>query len=486
MAAVSQQGSRAGLITTLIIFIVLFLVSTVLFFTTNADLRVHQKRLADNTKKYDSVIKSNEMTDADYQALQELQRDPANRGRSMYDIMKAQRDDLAKAITGAANTPAGKAIESATTTVQSANKTLEPAGASAPSGSLNNAVLVLAAAIVERQNQVDQLKQQLAATNEDLKKQVALYQTELATHRAAVETAKGETAKTTADTVTYRTSKDEQVATLEKTLATTIETNRKQLEDLNTQMTTRQQEIDKLKQDLEKAHTAMNRFKMAGTSEPSIRRADGAISSITGSNGRQVVYIDKGLGKQISPGMTFEVYDKNEGVPRLQNENEEQMPAGKASIEVVRVSPQSSEAKVIRQAPGTQLFVGDIIANLIYDPNVKWRFKVYGNFDIDQNGVPTPQETEVVKRLIVQWGGIVTENLDIDTDFVVMGKEPIVPTVTKEQLEGDPIREFEHKKAEEARVAYEEVKNKALELHIPVLNQNRFLYFIGFFDQARK
>jgi hypothetical protein len=225
---------------------------------------------------------------------------------------------------------------------------------------------------------------------------------------------------------------------------------------------------------------------MAGTSEPSIRRADGAISSITGSNGRQVVYIDKGLGRQISPGMTFEVYDKNEGVPRLQNENEEQLPVGKASIEIVRVSPQSSEAKVIRQAPGTQLFVGDIIANLIYDPNVKWRFKVYGNFDIDQNGVPTPQETEVVKRLIVQWGGIVTEDLNVDTDFVVMGKEPIVPTVTKEQLEGDPIREFEHKKAEEARVAYEEVKNKALELHVPVLNQNRFLYFIGFFDQARK
>ena len=37
-----------------------------------------------------------------------------------------------------------------------------------------------------------------------------------------------------------------------------------------------------------------------------------------------------------------------------------------------------------------------------------------------------------------------------------------------------------------SRDQYEAVKNKALELHTPVLNQNRFLYFVGFFDQARK
>jgi hypothetical protein len=80
----------------------------------------------------------------------------------------------------------------------------------------------------------------------------------------------------------------------------------------------------------------------------------------------------------------------------------------------------------------------------------------------------------------------VTEDLDIDTDFLIMGKQPVVPNIPKEQLEGDPIREFEQKKLEEALKQYEEVKNKALEMHIPVLNQNRFLYFIGFFDQAKK
>jgi hypothetical protein len=482
MAAVSQPGSRAGLITALVIFVVLFLVATVLFFTANADLQVVRKTNTDQQAKYNQVIKQTEMTDPDYQALQELQRDPTNRGRSMFDIMKTQRDDLAKAITGQANTPAAKATELATSTVQSVNKTLEPAGAAVPAGSLNNAIMVLAAAIVERQTQADQLKQQMVQCSEDLKKQTALYQKELETHRVTVEAARTETKTTQEDTTKYRAGKDEQVAGLEKTLADTVEKDRKALEDLNTQLTARTQEIEKLKKDLEVAHSAMARFKVGGTGESAIRRADGAISNI-GKNG--VVYVNRGLGQQISPGMTFEVYDKNEGIPRM-GANDETLPAGKASIEITRVSPGSSEARIIKQSPGSQIFSGDLIANLVYDPNVKFRFKVFGDFDIDQDGKATPQETEVVKRLIAQWGGIVTDDLNIDTDFLIMGKEPVVPAIPPEQLKDDPIREFEQKKAEEARKAYDDVKNKALDLHTPVLNQNRFLYFIGFFDQARK
>jgi len=144
--------------------------------------------------------------------------------------------------------------------------------------------------------------------------------------------------------------------------------------------------------------------------------------------------------------MTFEVYDKNEGIPRLQTGDDASLPAGKASIEVMRVSHESSEARIIKQSPGTQIFVGDLIANLIYDPNVKFRFKVFGNFDIDQNGQATAQEADVVKRLISQWGGIVTEDLDIDTDFLIMGKEPVVPNIPAEQLKDDPIRSLNRRR----------------------------------------
>jgi hypothetical protein len=482
MAAVSQPGSRAGLISALVIFVVLFLVATVLFFTANADLQAARKTNTEISAKYKNVIKETEMTDPDFDAIKTLQTDPANRGRSMFDIMKSQREDMSKAITGQANTPPTKAIELASSTLQSANKTLEPVGAAVPAGSLNNAIMVLAASIMQRQSQADELKQQMAQCSEDLKKQTALYQKELDTHRATVEAARTETKTTVEDTTKYRAGKDEQVAGLEKSLADTVEKDRKALEDMNTQLTARQQEIDKLKKDLEVAYGAMSRFKVAGTGESAIRRADGIISQVSKNN---VVYINRGLGQQISAGMTFEVYDKNEGIPKM-GANDESLPAGKASIIVERVSPGSSEARIIKQSPGSQISVGDVIANLVYDPNVKFRFKVFGDFDIDQDGKATPQETEVVKRLIAQWGGIVTDDLNIDTDFLIMGKEPVVPAIPPEQLKDDPIREFEQKKAVEAKEQYEAVKNKALELHTPVLNQNRFLYFVGFFDQARK
>src|SRR4051794_27419490 len=109
MAAVSQTGSRAGLISALVIFVVLFLVATVLFFTTNADLQASRKTNTEMNAKYKAVIKDTELTDPDFDAIKTMQTDPANRGRSMFDIMKSQREDMAKAITGQSNTPPTKA-----------------------------------------------------------------------------------------------------------------------------------------------------------------------------------------------------------------------------------------------------------------------------------------------------------------------------------------------------------------------------------------
>ena len=47
----------------LVIFVVLFLVSTVLFFTSNADLQASRKTNTEMNAKYKSVIKDTELTD---------------------------------------------------------------------------------------------------------------------------------------------------------------------------------------------------------------------------------------------------------------------------------------------------------------------------------------------------------------------------------------------------------------------------------------
>src|SRR6185369_16280755 len=112
----------------------------------------------------------------------------------------------------------------------------------------------------------------------------------------------------------------------------------------------------------------------------------------------------------ISPGMTFEVYDRNQGIPALgDSATDESLPKGKGAIEVIKVSPGSSECRIINQQPGMSVREGDLIANLVYDRNTKYQFMVYGDFDLDQNNVSTTADAEGIKRLVTQWGGKITD-----------------------------------------------------------------------------
>ncbi|MCC6415330.1 MAG: hypothetical protein IT582_05435 [Opitutaceae bacterium] len=126
-----------------------------------------------------------------------------------------------------------------------------------------------------------------------------------------------------------------------------------------------------------------------------------------------------------------------------------------------------------------------MIANLVYDPSTKYNFRVYGDFDMDGNGVATPGDAEIIKRLITQWGGNLTDRVSVDTDFIVLGKEPVLPNFTQDELL-DAFNQQKLMTAQAALDAYLDVVRKAQDLHIPILNQNRFLYFIGYFDQAKR
>jgi hypothetical protein len=212
-----------------------------------------------------------------------------------------------------------------------------------------------------------------------------------------------------------------------------------------------------------------------------VRQSDGTIIRLPGQS---IAYIDLGQGDQIAPGLTFEVYDKADGVPAPGKEATE-LPQGKASLEVLRVGSTSSECRIIRLSPGEQLTEGDLIANLVYDKNTRYTFFVFGNFDLDRNGVPTASDQNVIKQLITQWGGKVAGDVNVATDFVVLGAEPVVPIFTEEE-KADPINKQKLDAAEADLNAYKEVEAKAGELNIPIMNQNRFLYYVGYYDQAKR
>jgi hypothetical protein len=165
--------------------------------------------------------------------------------------------------------------------------------------------------------------------------------------------------------------------------------------------------------------------------------------------------------------------------------DEEDMPVGLASIEVEAVLQDCSECKVVKTEIGQHISSGDLIANLVYDRNTKYNMVVYGDFDLAQTGRPRKGDINKIEALITEWGGTVQDKINEDTDFVIMGKEPQVDEFTPDQL-SDPLNKQIQDDQKAAYDAYETVLNKAISLGIPVMNQNRFLYFCGYYDSAQR
>ena len=215
-----------------------------------------------------------------------------------------------------------------------------------------------------------------------------------------------------------------------------------------------------------------------------VRHADGKIIRLPGND---ICYINLGQGDQVTPGLTFEVYDKATGVPGIPANvvDDENLPVGKASIEITRVGDTSSECRIVNTAPGATLSEGDLIANLVYDANTKYNFYVYGEFDLSGSGHPNQADTAVIQRLVTQWGGRLTDQVNVDSYFVVLGAEPQLLSFTKEELDL-PLNADKAEKAKAALDKYQDIRQAALDMHIPILNQNRFLYYVGYYDQAKR
>lgn len=471
--AVSQPGSRAGLITALVIFVILFFVSTALFFVKNADLTKARTDLQNERKKVEPFVKSGDLTDTSIVDAAKA------KGMSAFALLKTERDELQRRIAGTTG-ETNQLIRVSNDSVGDVAKDLGKVKYQlTPSDPLLKLVKDLAREVQARENAIVARQKEIEARTAELQTEKKRLEDIRADYAKNVTVAQKATTEAEAKTGEYRTEKDKTVAQLQTTLDTTVAESRKQLEDIQAQVTAKTQEIDVLQKEKKKLTDKLRQLRPLDTADPFIRRIDGRVVEVAKNN---VVYISLGLGDRIVNGMTFEVYDKNEGIPRS-SEGDETLPMGKASIEVIRSSPGSSECKVIKVQPGQQIFNGDLLANLVYDPNIKIRFHVYGDFDLDQNGVANANETEQVKRLITQWGGIVVDKIDIDTDFVIMGKEPVMP---EKPTDDDPISKHNWETAKKKLDAYDSVREKALGLYIPVMNQNRFLYYIGYFDQAKK
>ena len=482
------QGSRTALITWSVVFAFLFVLSSVFAIYFYADSTKARQSEEQTKKQYTEMAAPGELQGDAVTRLREVKQNPregsaVTPAMPLFTVAVTEGQELSQLIGGPSASNPKAAMDRAADALKKAQQAGKEANITVPAtDNLANALSTLANGVSTRQKEVNDLKTQLEQAKKDNAAQTAQFEQQRAEMAKQLEAVRAEQAKAEQALGTYQTEKNQLVSQTEAALSGERKNLQDQVNAGQVQVAELNRQIDGLNKQI-----AVLQGKFAGkrvdTQGPVVRQADGKIIRLPA---KDIVYIDLGKADSITRGLTFEVYDKFEGIPAAGDPtSEENLPRGKASLEVINPGQGFSECRVTRTTPGTQISEGDLVANLVYDRNTKYNFVVYGDFDLDRNGVATPQDAEVIKRLITQWGGIIMERVNVDTDFVVLGKEPVLPTFSKEELQ-DPFNAKKLADAQAALDAYQQVRTNAQNLHIPILNQNRFLYLIGYYEQAKR
>ena len=481
------QSSRAGLIAAVIVSIV---VAVAMIVIAVYEGQQASKLAADlNTRVANDRTLYPEGAAGDVRVAALIQNKEQLGASNALDAALAQGDQLAKLVGGDS---ADRALTQARSTLADASGRLNAINGSTDANhkiidfnlqtntNLASAVNTLTDQLVQLATSRQDVQSQLAAAQQKLQDQAKAQQAVLAQKDDDIKKASERADKAEEDAKNYQ----QQAAQANTALQASANNDIKKLQDAIASLTTQSQTKDKQVKDLTTRLTQlMGRLHMSrvNPNEPIVQHADGTIDRIADQN---TVFINIGRRQSVTKGLTFEVYDKTKGIPPLGNGlADTDMPVGKASIEVFNVQDDTAECRVVRLNAGEQLVVGDLVTNLIFDPNIHYNFFVYGEFDLSNSGISSPNDIDIVKRLIAQWGGNIVDHIDINTDFVIMGREPQLPQVTDPN---DVVAQNRNQQAQQAQKRYQDILNQASGLGIPTLNQNRFLYFIGYYDLAKR
>jgi len=196
------------------------------------------------------------------------------------------------------------------------------------------------------------------------------------------------------------------------------------------------------------------------------RQPDGKV--LTAIPGDPVVYINLGAQSALTLGLQFAVYSSETGIPADGR--------SKGVVEVVSISENSAECRILQLGRNEVILEGDLIANPVYDPKRPLSFAVFGDFDLDRDGQTDRDGAASIESLIAKWGGQITKEINPLTDFVVLGAAPARPRAASElapeQAEANKVRQ-------RAWDEYYKTLETAKALSVPIMTQDVFLNFLG-------
>ncbi|MBL0870531.1 MAG: hypothetical protein IBJ18_08150 [Phycisphaerales bacterium] len=411
------------------------------------------KKLSDETRE---IVRESERNSADVRALI---AEAGKAQKSLAGYLREQNGKLAGMITGnAGDTPdrMSKAIENALGKDGGALLTK----LSATQAELATAQKTAATADAARTSAEAKLAEsdaRVKAMEESVKKALAGVGAEVNGIKTQTEG--------------YRTNVNSTIDSMRGDVETIRRENNAEKVELNTRLGTLEQENQILQAKL-KDLQAKGRDQLRPTDEFAL--VDGRVIALDPSDSK-LVFIDRGSKHRVTLGMTFEVYTDARDVVADPETGEYR--SGKAALEIIKIEPEQSVARVVRPRNRTVVGKGDVIVNAVYDPKKVYSFLVVGNFDTQGFGSATPEGAQDIKALVGAWGGKTVDDFKGDVDFVVLGSRPVIPPAPPPDAPVEVVTEY-LRKSREAR-QYDEIFKQASATAIPVLNQNRLFTLIG-------
>ncbi len=262
-------------------------------------------------------------------------------------------------------------------------------------------------------------------------------------------------------------SADEQIQAVNKRL----EEEQNKLKQKQMELTDTEAKLAQTNKSLREALSRLEAIRPRPDKEVAAYQPDAGILRVDLQN--NMVFLDAGSDDHVYRGLTFAVFDRNAPIPESGE--------GKAEIEVFQVEPKVSVARIVRGNKKNPIVKEDLVANLIWDSRSSNKFVVLGDFDFDGDSRVDADGSQRIREMIERWGGVVEDDVTIETDFVIVGQAPM-PLARPDQAEADldPGLMEKYEASLTAKDAYNIMLERAKELSAPVFNQKRFFYLIGY------
>ncbi len=400
-----------------------------------------------------------------------------NEGKSYLGTMSEQFDKLYSIITGVAPAADLSADAKLNDITMQINKMTEMLGQSAsPAVGPEGIALIklvsdlktkmddsqarlnsLTAQYQQLQEQFNADKQEAAFKEQQLVAQVQSYQQNANDIQAKYDELQKQMAR----------SADEQIQAVNKRL----EEEQNKLKQKQMELTDTETKLAQANKSLREALSRLEAIRPRPDKEVAAYQPDAGILRVDLQN--NMVYLDAGSDDHVYRGLTFAVFDRNAPIPESGE--------GKAEIEVFQVEPKVSVARIVRGNKKNPIVKEDLVANLIWDSKSSNKFVVLGDFDFDGDGRVDADGSQRIREMIERWGGVVESGVTIETDFVIVGLEPM-PMARPDQAEADldPGLMEKYEASLTAKDTYNATLQRAKELSAPVFNQKRFFYLIGY------